>query len=509
MESSRILRIIRFNWMYIILCIVLGATGGFALASVTSPEYTARADVFVAVTGSSTTGDLAQGSNFSQQQARNFSAVATREVVLAPVIDQLGLPLTTAELRSQVSTSVALNTSMISIQVSDPSPNQAARVANLVAENLARVVPTLSPQVDGSSPVRLRVIETATPPTTPSAPNTAMLVIMGALAGVVLAALVVTVRVLIGTRVRTADQAREAAEAEVIGSIVYDRAADRRPLALLSDPHSLRAEDYRRLRANLRFLQAAEAHRAFVFTSSLPGEGKSSTAANVAIALAAAKLSVCLVEADLRRPSLGRVLDLPPDVGFTDVITGEVALEDALQTYGPDGMHVLLAGDVPPNPAELLESAGAIDTLERLRLSHDVLIIDSPPLNAVADAAVLSRLCGGVVFVIGARRVRARDVRRAVGRLHAVGADVDGVVLNMATASHSDRRGYNTYAAASASPDRRRTPQRTPSEQPDMGGLSDVDFEIPRPSAPAAPRALRRTGGDEPLSEQPTASRAR
>ncbi|MCR2823970.1 polysaccharide biosynthesis tyrosine autokinase [Microbacterium sp. zg.Y909] len=502
MESSRILRIIRFNWMNIILCIMLGAAGGAAVAWATPPEYTARADVFVAVTGSSTTGDLAQGSNFSQQQARNFSAVATREVVLAPVIEQLGLDMTTAELRSQVSTSVALNTSMISIQVTDPAPRQAARVANLVAQNLASVVPTLSPQVDGASPVRLRVIETATPPSTPSAPNTAMLVIMGALAGVVLAALVITLRVLVGTRVRTAEQAREAVGAEVIGSIVYDRAAARRPLAILNDPQSLRAEDYRRLRANLRFLQAAEPHRAFVFTSSQPGEGKSSTAANVAVALGAAKLSVCLVEGDLRRPSLGRVLDLPPDVGFTDVITGEVDLDDALQSYGPDGVHVLLAGDVPPNPAELLESAAAVEILERLRAAHDVIIIDSPPLNAVADAAVLARLCGGVVFVVGARRVRAREVRRAVSRLHAVGADVDGVVLNMTTASHADRRGYSAYTTGGPAPVHgERAPSRGSTS---AAAIDDVDIDLEATSTPT-PRESR--ASRRPPAEEATASR--
>lgn len=452
MDSSRLLRIIRFNWMNIVLCVALGAIAGGALAWATPPEYTARADVFVAVTGSSTTGELAQGINFSQQQARAFSAVATREVVLEPVIEELGLDATPSQLRSRVSATVQLNTPVISIEATDASAAQAARTANLVAKNLAEVVPTLSPQVDGDSPVRLRVIETATAPSAPSAPNTVMLVILGTLAGLVLATLVIAVRLMVGTKIRNADQVRETTGTELVGSISFDRDAPSHPLALLSAPDSIRAEEYRQLRANLRFSQTDRPHRAFVFTSSQSGEGKSSTAANVAVALAASKLRVCLVEADLRRPTLAKVLDLPEGIGLTNVIAGEVSLDEAIFAYGPDDLNVLLAGDIPPNPSELLEASATVELLERIRSSYDVLIIDSPPLNPVADAAVLASLFGGVIFVLGAGRVRAKDVRRALERLEAVGSSVDGAVLNMAPSSRSDRARYSGYSSAAPSP---------------------------------------------------------
>jgi succinoglycan biosynthesis transport protein ExoP len=449
MDANRLWRIIRFHWMYAVLGLILGVTAGASLAWMTPPEYSARADVFVAVTGSSTTGELAQGSSFSQQQARNFSAVTTREIVLEPVIEELGLNLKTAELRSKVSASVQLNTSVISIQATDASAAQSARIANLVATNLARIVPTLSPQVDGASPVRLRVIETAAAPVIPSSPNTAMLIVLGALAGLLLGAVVIVIRLLIGTRISTAEAAAEATGGEVIGTITFDRTAPRAPLALRSDMHSLRAEQYRQLRANLRFLQTSQQHRVFVLTSSTSGEGKSTVAANAALALAASKLSVLLIEADLRRPTLARVLDLPPELGLTNVIAGDVKVDDALIPYGPDRLDVLLAGDLPPNPSELLESSSTVELLDELRAGYDVVIIDGPPLNPVADAAVLAGLFGGVIFVVGARRVRARDVRRAVQRLDTVGATVQGVVLNLAPGSLSERHRYSAYSAAS------------------------------------------------------------
>ena len=446
MESNRVLRVIRYHWMTVVVLMALGAAAAFAYAWTAPREYTARADVFVAVTGSSTTGELAQGSNFSQQQARNLSTVATREIVLAPVIDELGLDDSTAGLRSRVSTAVPLNTSMISISAVDPSPREAARIANLVAAKLAEVVPTLSPQVDGTSPVRLRVIENAVPPNLPSAPHTPMLVILGALGGLVAAAVVVLLRLMFGTRVRTVEQAQESSGATIIGTVSADRAAERAPLALSSAPHSLRSEDYRRLRGNLRFVQASNEHRVFVFTSSVPSEGKSTTAANAAVALAATGASVCLVEADLRRPSLGRILDLPPDLGFTSVIAGDATLDDALVAWGPDRLHVLLAGPVPPNPSELLESDRALHLLETLRDAHDIVIIDAPPIHPVADAAVLARVFGGAVLVVGAGRARERDVRRAAARLAAVGATIHGVVLNLARPTRADRRSYATYS---------------------------------------------------------------
>ncbi|MDR6167384.1 succinoglycan biosynthesis transport protein ExoP [Microbacterium paludicola] len=446
MESNRVLRVIRYHWMTVVVLTALGAAIGLAYAWTVPREYTARADVFVAVTGSSTTGELAQGSNFSQQQARNLSTVATREIVLAPVIDELGLPDSTAKLRSRVSTSVPLNTSMISISAVDASPREAARIANLVAAKLAEVVPTLSPQVDGTSPVRLRVIENAVPPNLPSAPHIPMLVILGALGGLVAAAAVVLLRLAFGTRVRTVEQAEEAADAAIIGTVSTDRTADRAPLALMSAPQSLRSEDYRRLRGNLRFVQASQDHRVFVFTSSVPSEGKSTTAANVAVAFAATGASVCLVEADLRRPSLGRILDLPPDLGFTSVIAREATLDDALVAWGPDRLRVLLAGPVPPNPSELLESERALELLESLRSAHDIVIIDAPPVHPVTDAAVLARVFGGAVLVVGAGRARERDVRRAVARLASVGATIHGAVLNLARPTRADRRSYSTYS---------------------------------------------------------------
>lgn len=131
---------------------------------------------------------------------------------------------------------------------------------------------------------------------------------MGLLGGLVVATAIVVVRGIVNAKVRTKDQITEITGATVIGSISQNRSAARNPMALASDAQSMRAEEYRQLRANLRFLQVGADHKVFVVTSSIPSEGKTSTAANLGAALAASGQSVCMVEADLRRPTLGDVL---------------------------------------------------------------------------------------------------------------------------------------------------------------------------------------------------------
>lgn len=490
MEARSLLRLIRHHWAVVVACVMLGVVGGWALVVATPREYTASADVFVTVTGGASTGELAQSSNFSQLQARNFSAIATREVVLGPVIDSLDLDSTIAQLRRHVSTSVPLNTSVITISATDESPARAAAIANSVSTFLAEVVPSLTPRVDGQSPVRLQVIESAKAPTAPSSPNIPLLLLTGLLAGLVAATVVVVVRGVVDARVRDKEQVAEITGLPLLGVISFDRRAERDPIAVVKSG-SRRGEEYRQLRANLRFLQPGELHKVFSITSSRPGEGKSATAANIAAALAVSGLEVCLVEADLRRPTLSDVLDLPEYAGFTDVLTGDVTLDDAIVSWGPDDLKVLLAGSRPPNPSELLESAGAKETLQRIRERFDVTIIDCPPLNPVSDGAVLAQMLGGVILVIGARVLRVRELRRAVERLTAMGASVEGAVFNMSRSREDHRYGYAP----------RKAPARPiPRDEADVpsdatfGGVAPDDGPQPDTDTPAAHGAMDPSG---------------
>lgn len=492
MDAQNLFRVFRDNILSVVVFALLGLSAGLLLASLKTPEYTAEAEVFVTVTNGGSTNELAQGSNYAQQQARNFSAVATREIVLGPVLDELRLPGTVSDLRDRVHASVPLNTSLISIDATDSEPAQAAAIANSIAKNLSEAANSLAPQIEDvkGSPVRLQLVENAVAPDSPSVPNVLLWVLLGAAAGIVIGVGWVAIRELVVAKVRTKEQVDTTARLNHLGSISFDRDSRRNPIAIAAHPFSSRSEEYRQLRGSLRFLSPGVDHKVFVISSSVPSEGKSSTAANLAAVLAAAGESVCLVEADLRRPSLGGLLDLEGDVGLSTVLSGDASLAEVTQEWGEHGLKVILSGALPPNPSELLESARAAETFAAISQAYSVVIVDSPPINAVADAAALSKLLGGVVLVVRAKQVQVRELRRAVEQLAAVDVHIHGFVLNGAVGLHRNRgyyrNGINPVTPSSTEHGPDSGPVEQPAEQGD-GSEADPAAITPVPDVDLAP----------------------
>ncbi|MCW2848941.1 MAG: chromosome partitioning protein [Marmoricola sp.] len=437
--------VFRFHWMGLVLATVVGAAVGFTWGDLTQPQYTANAEVFVGVSNGQDVSQIAQGATYSVQQARNFAAVTSRQVVLKKVIDDLDLGLTPGQLRKKLSVTVPLNTSIISISITDVNANLAAEIANSTADSLTDSVDQLSPRAnDGSRPVRVQSVERAVAPSSASSPNVPVLVFLCALAGFALTLIALVLNDFLRAKVRDPEHAAQLVSAPVIGTLSRLREIAKQPMAFPAAERSKRAEQYRQIRTSLRFLQMDQGHKVFVFTSAVEGEGKSTTAANVAASIAASGTSVCLVEGDLRRPSLGSILDLEGGVGLTNVIAHEAELDDVLQPWGQDGLHVLLAGETPPNPSEMLESIRAHDVLRRLRDRFEITIIDCPPVVPVTDAAILARTFGGAILVVSERQVGVRDVRRAVDRMEAVDAPILGVVVSKSRASGVSARYYDS-----------------------------------------------------------------
>jgi capsular exopolysaccharide synthesis family protein len=444
MGSQEVVRMLRSRWLLIVLTGLLGTVIGLAIASLRPLEYTAQADVFVTVTGGQSTGDLAQGSTFSQDQARNFAAVVPKEIVLQPVIDELGLKTNLTELRKNVEADVPLNTSLITIKVTDHDPVLSAKIANSVATHLADAVKTLSPTVSDvkGAAVHAEPIESASVPEKPSAPIVPLFALLGLLAGLVLAIGYLVVVELLVAKVNTVEDIEAITSSSVLASIPRDRKVSKHPIAVTALPLSLRAENIRQVRTALKFLPG-KSNQIFAITSSISGEGKSTTSANIAAAFAAEGNSTCLVEADLRRPRMESLLDLTGGPGLSDIIVGQSRVEDTLQTWGPDNLQVILAGTVPPNASELLGSARGQDALASIAERFDVTIIDTPPLTAVTDAAIIGRKFGGVVMVVGGGRVHAAEMRQAMATLSVADVPVRGVVLNLAKGSSSHPYAYS------------------------------------------------------------------
>jgi non-specific protein-tyrosine kinase len=210
-------------------------------------------------------------------------------------------------------------------------------------------------------------------------------------------------------------------------------------LVTIRDPRSPAAEAYRTLRTNIQFASLDHPLRTLLATSSAPDEGKSTTIANIAVTIAQSERRVLLVDCDLRRPTLHTMFGLPNEVGLTSLMLDESGRIPVQKTDIP-GLLVLTSGPLPPRPADILGSRRMEAVIAQLREHADMVLFDTPPVNAVTDAAVLATKVDGVLLVFRAgttKRDRARDARR---QLEKVNANIVGVVLT--DVKGEDRYGY-------------------------------------------------------------------
>jgi tyrosine-protein kinase Etk/Wzc len=213
-------------------------------------------------------------------------------------------------------------------------------------------------------------------------------------------------------------------------------------LVVMSNPKSSVSEAFRGLRTAIHFSSLKRDTKVVMITSSFPGEGKSTIAANLALTFAQAGNRVILIDCDLRRPSLNTIFEHSRTPGVTELLAGDVTLEQALHTTDIENISLLTAGTIPPNPAELLCSDNMRALLARLRESYDMVIIDAPPVIPVTDAPLLTAFTDMVVVVIESGRIPAKAAQRMKELLQSVQAPVAGFVLNDRTALFADTYGY-------------------------------------------------------------------
>lgn len=194
-------------------------------------------------------------------------------------------------------------------------------------------------------------------------------------------------------------------------------------------PNSIAAEAYRTLRTNIQYSSFDKEIKTMVITSSEPGEGKSTTAGNIALSFAQSEKSVILIDCDLRKPSLHRNFKVSNLVGLSDVLIGKEKMNDAVTEYS-ENLHILTSGKLPPNPSEMLGSKAMERLLEELKSKYDIIILDSAPLQAVTDAQILSTKVDGTILVVRAEKTKRDSVQQAKALLDKVGANILGTVLN-------------------------------------------------------------------------------
>lgn len=473
MELRDYVAVLRKYWVSIVVLTVLGLVGATIVTLVTPPTYTARSAVFLAVRGGDSASELAQGATYATNQVRSYAQVATTPTVLQPVITELQLNVTPAELADSVTASIPANTALIEIAVVDRDPELGARVAQAIGEQLVTTVDQLSPaDSNGKRAVVATIVTPATVPLEKTTPRTTLNLAVGLLVGLLLGIGQAVLRNTLDRLIRTEDDVARATDHSVIAKVPFDSDAAEHPLVMFSDPHSLRAEAYRKLRTNLQFLSIAKRadKRSFVVTSSIAAEGKSTTAINLASTIAEGGEKVLLIDADLRRSTVATYLNIEGSVGLTTVLIGRANLDEVVQPIGTNTFHVVAAGETPPNPAELLASDAMKRLLEEATAHYDTVVIDAAPLLPVTDAAILATITAGALIVAGSGVVTVPELEDSLATLEQVNGAALGIVLNRAKVDSGDGYYYRYHTESSHRGDRR--PRARRSSRPNRLTLS-------------------------------------
>ncbi|MBD8023751.1 polysaccharide biosynthesis tyrosine autokinase [Microbacterium gallinarum] len=457
MQIRDYIALVRRSWVLILACTVIGGSVGAAFAFLSPATYQSTSQLFVSVRNTGAALDLAQSTSYARQAVTSYVRVIPTAIVLDPVVEDLGLDITSRQLAGQVIASAPLNTQIITITVTDRNPSQAAQLANAIADSFATTVATeleAPTGTDTDSKVRVDTISPAKVPTEPSSPNLRVDLALGLLIGLAAGVGLAVLRSLLDTRVRTPADIESVVDAPILGGIPFDPDSATRPLIVQVAPRDPRAEAFRRVRTNVQFLNLEAEAPTFVITSSAPAEGKSTTAANLALTLAETGMRVALVDADLRKPRLADNFNIEGGVGLSDVLAGRVPLSGAFQQWGRSKLFLLPAGTLPPNPAELLGSRSMWQTLEEMRRAFDYILIDAPPLLAVTDAAVVSRLTTGAILVAASGATRKPQLAGAVKAIAGADARLLGVVITKLPTKGPDSTAYGqyTYGVTHAAP---------------------------------------------------------
>ncbi len=288
-----------------------------------------------------------------------------------------------------------------------------------------------------------RVVDTATVPVAPIKPKKALIVVLATfLAGLVGAGLVLLLEALNNT-FKSTDEIENTLNLPVLGLLPLVDKKDRSEVANLfnTDSNKSFSESIRTIRTSMVLSAIDGQHKTIVVTSSVPGEGKSTVAANLAFALGQME-NVLLVDADMRRPTLAKNFSFPVGTpGLANLIAGTAKLEECIKNVG--GVDMLSAGAVPPNPLELLSSPRFSEVIEYLREKYDRVIIDSPPTQAVSDALVLGSLANSLIYVVRSDSTAKPLVIKGIGQLLQSNAPVTGIVLNQVDIKKAMKNGYN------------------------------------------------------------------
>ncbi len=440
MDFKQFFKVIRRRWLSMVAIVVVALAIAGVISWQTTPQYESKARIFVSVNAADAT-DVTAISFFAAGRVSTYADLATSTELMEGVIDDLDLSESPEELADRVKAEVVPDTTLIEMTVRDTDARHAQRNADWLAKSYAEYLTRVeTPAGADEAQILASVTDTATYNSKPVAPKTVLYLAVAGLVGLLIGVATALTRDILDRTIGAQEHIKEVTAAPVLASVGFDKEIGSSPLLTNLGSFAPRTEAFRLLRTNLQFLDLDDQPRCLVISSAVPGEGKTMTSTNLAVALAQTGRRTLVIDADLRRPRVAGLLGLDAAVGLTTILVGKAELQDAIQVHEPSGLHFLASGAKPPNPTEILQSRVTHDLVKKLRNEYDMVIIDAPPLLPVADASVLATLADGTILVIKHGKTTRDQLAEAIARLNQVGGRLFGVVVNMIP-----RRATNSY----------------------------------------------------------------
>lgn len=450
------LRVLRTFWRGALAIIIGAIIVAFIWNSIQVPVFTSQATARVKVVAADIS-DSYTGELLAKSRAEAYAQLAMNDSVAEEVarkpekLTSGGGAVSAGSLLKRMTVSTLSDAAILQFNATGDSPQSAQALAAAWVEALAAKVDALDGGQSGVSSIE--PLSSAQLPGGPSSPNLQVNLFAGGVVGVVLAIVYVLIRRVFDRRIRAASAIETTFDTPVVGTLP-DNSWLSSPARMLNESSGrssreagsfAASESLRELRTNLSYVAVDEPPRVLVVTSAMPGEGKSTVAANLASAVAASGENVVIIDCDLRRPTQSKIFGLPSGAGLTDVLSGQAQLMDVLQTPGETPhLRVIGPGRIPPNPSELLGSKTMRELIASLS-SVALVILDAPPLLPVTDAAVLAKSADGVVVVARAKRTTYDQFGRAVRSLNRAGGRILGVVLNRVPTKGAQAAEYGYY----------------------------------------------------------------
>ncbi|WP_278276561.1 polysaccharide biosynthesis tyrosine autokinase [Anaerobranca gottschalkii] len=375
----------------------------------------------------------------NQRLVKTYSEIASSRTIADEVIRNLNLNMSYGEFSGKVQVTSIRDTEVIEIKVQDTNPQLAARIANELSEVFIRRIHEFIKKEN------VQILDYAVIPTNPIKPRPMLNITIAFVLGVMIGVGLVFLLEYLDNSVKGPDDVEKRLNLPVLGAVpLMEGNENQLKLITMKDPKSPISEAYRMLRTNIQFSNLDNELKTILVTSSGPAEGKSTSISNLAVTMVNMGHKVLLIDADLRKPQIHKIFNLDNDAGMTNILMGE-KIENVVHSISGMKLDIITTGPIPPNPSEILGSKAMKNFIEQCKEKYDIILIDSPPVAVVTDAAVLSKITDGTLFVVAAGQTTMDIAMKAKDMLDKVQAKVIGVLVNKVNIERKKYQYYYSY----------------------------------------------------------------